>query len=513
MRARLAEGTRRHPRSQPQERGVGVGSVGKAHGRTIGPWRTRVAIGLGVEEGLERRIIGLRNDAGIEEGQLLEQTTPHDRVCPIQPQLPCLPQRPLLVGVGLDQRRPLGGGRGTTPGLLEASNECGHDVVADRGHRPSVPGRHQTVQPEEGPAEDDEPDERLAKEPSDRGGMGRGHVADSHRKRAALRRTAPEATTHPLSRWSAQTALFVATLAVSTDAAAHRLDPGLLVLEVSGRTVEGTWTPPVTAPALQPRLPDGCVPRSPPEGVRAVRATCPDPLVGTITRVGPGAAQAEVVVRIDRGHGAETTTLTAGQPQLVLTGALAPQGAASAIWHAIRQGVPHVLGGADHVLFVLGLVLLVPRSRQLLGAVTAFTAGHSLTLALAAAGRAPLPSGPVEVCIALSVLLLAVELRLDRDTLARRRPWLVAGLFGLVHGLGFAGALADAGLPPDRALETVLGFNIGVEIAQLLIVAVAVPLGAWSRGGPAWRRSLPATVLGAAGVAWTLDRVLGMLPS
>jgi len=513
MRARLAEQTHRRPRCQSQERGVGVDSLRKAHGRTVRLWRTRVAIGVGVEEGLERRVIGLRNDTGIEEGQLLEQTTPHDRVRTIQPQLPGLPQRPQLVGVGLDQRRPLGGGRGTTPSLLEAGNECGHDVVADRSHRPGIPRRHQTVQPEESHAEDDEPDERLAKEPADRGGTERGHVADSHRKRAALRRTAPEATTHPPPRWPAQTALLVATLALSTDAAAHRLDPGLLVLEVSGRTVQGTWTPPVTAPALRPRLPEGCVPRSPPEGVRAVRATCPDPLVGAITRVGPGAPQAEVVVRIDRGHGAETTTLTAGQSQLVLSGALGPQGAASAIWQAVRQGVPHVLGGADHVLFVLGLVLLVPRSRRLLGAVTAFTAGHSLTLALAGAGRVPLPSGPVEACIALSVLLLAVELRLDRDTLARRRPWLVAGLFGLVHGLGFAGALADAGLPPDRSLETVLGFNIGVEIAQLLIVAVAVPLGAWSRTGPAWRHNLPVTVLGAAGVAWTLDRVLAMLPS
>ena len=171
-----------------------------------------------------------------------------------------------------------------------------------------------------------------------------------------------------------------------------------------------------------------------------------------------------------------------------------------------------MLGGADHVLFVLGLVLLLRNPRRLVGAVTAFTAGHSLTLALASLGALHLPARPVEACIALSVLLLAVELRLDRDTLARRRPWLLAGLFGLVHGLGFAGALDEAGLPPDRALETLLGFNLGVEAAQLIIVVAALPIAAWTRSGADWRRQVPCVLLGATGLAWTLDRILVMLP-
>jgi hydrogenase/urease accessory protein HupE len=293
---------------------------------------------------------------------------------------------------------------------------------------------------------------------------------------------------------------------------AHRLDPGLLVLEVEGAEVRGSWTPPVSGPGVLPLLPEGCTPRSPPAGATELRATCPDPLVGDIGRTGPGAATAEVVVRLRRGHDVETVTLDADTPSLHVSADDPPPSRAAAVWQALRQGVPHVLGGADHVLFVVGMVLLVQGPARLLGAVTAFTAAHSLTLGLAALGALHLPSRPVEACIALSILLLAVELRLDRDTLSRRRPWLLAGLFGLVHGLGFAGALAEAGLPPGRALETLLGFNIGVEVGQLGIIALALPLAAWARRGPAWRRHLPTIALGAAGVAWTLDRVLVMLP-
>lgn len=336
-------------------------------------------------------------------------------------------------------------------------------------------------------------------------------MADSGRARPAGA-AGPEATTRTVPRFPIQAIVAVATLVTAGAAWAHRLDPGLLVLEVSGAEVRGTWTPPVAAPDALPLLPAGCVPRSPPPGARGVRATCPAPLRGALGRTGPGAAGAEVVVRLHRGERVDTATIDADTPLLHVSADSEPPGRAAALWQALRQGVPHVLGGTDHVLFVVGMVLLVGAPARLVGAITAFTLAHSLTLGLAALGALHLPSRPVEACIALSILLLAVELRLERPTLSRRHPWLLAGSFGLVHGLGFAGALAEGGLPPGRALETLLGFNMGVELGQLAVIALALPAAWWVRRGPAWRADAAAIALGGAGLAWTLERVLVMLP-
>jgi hypothetical protein len=147
-------------------------------------------------------------------------------------------------------------------------------------------------------------------------------------------------------------------------------------------------------------------------------------------------------------------------------------------------GVEHILSGFDHVFFVIGLLLIVWRTRApeggrsvantILATITAFTIGHSVTLAAATLGLLKLPAAPTELAIALSVLLLAVELaRDDRSTLTMRFPWLIAFVFGLLHGFGFAGALAEIGLPPDGIAMPLLLFNLGVEAGQLLIVLVA----------------------------------------
>ncbi|RYG85585.1 HupE/UreJ family protein, partial [bacterium] len=129
--------------------------------------------------------------------------------------------------------------------------------------------------------------------------------------------------------------------------------------------------------------------------------------------------------------------------------------------------------GYDHLLFVLGLLFLVGFHRRLVWTITAFTAAHSLTLASAAMGWLTLRPPPVEACIALSILLVAAEALNPRLTLARRWPALVAFLFGLVHGLGFAGALRDVGLPENHLPVALLTFNVGVELGQLATVAVA----------------------------------------
>jgi hypothetical protein len=269
---------------------------------------------------------------------------------------------------------------------------------------------------------------------------------------------------------------------------AHRLDPGVLVLETDGPALTGSWTPPPREPGLLPRLPGGCDPPTPPSP-GAFSATCPTPLAGALAAP---ELRGEVVVHLDGA----THLLTADAP--VLTLAAAPD--APPLPRYLALGVPHVLGGLDHVLFVVGLALLVPRLRALVATVTAFTLAHSVTLALAALGAVTLPSGPVEACI-------AAELASERATWGRRAPWLIAGVFGLVHGLGFAGALAEVGLPADHAPAALFGFNLGVELGQLAIVAVAWPVGRLLARGPDHARRVPVLALGAVGTWWTLDRV------
>ena len=177
-----------------------------------------------------------------------------------------------------------------------------------------------------------------------------------------------------------------------------------------------------------------------------------------------------------------------------------------------RLGVEHILSGADHLLFVLGLLLLVPAGRPLVATVTAFTVAHSLTLAAAVVGILRVPPAPMEVLIALSIVLVASELARPPDalpTLARRAPWAVSFAFGLLHGLGFAGALREFGLPADRLPLALLAFNGGVEIGQLLFVTLLLPV-VW-RWRPwsvrhTWRRLLPAYAIGTVAAVWTWTR-------
>jgi len=138
-------------------------------------------------------------------------------------------------------------------------------------------------------------------------------------------------------------------------------------------------------------------------------------------------------------------------------------------------GVHHMLGGIDHVLFVIGLILLVPNLLRVITVATTFTIAHSLTLGLSVLDLVHLPSGPVEAGIALSVLYLAYELtrpKSDSASIAARHPELIAFGFGLLHGFGFAGALGEVGLPGDQLISALFLFNVGVEAGQLLIIAM-----------------------------------------
>ncbi|MDC8786257.1 HupE/UreJ family protein [Roseateles koreensis] len=198
-------------------------------------------------------------------------------------------------------------------------------------------------------------------------------------------------------------------------------------------------------------------------------------LQGQLRIEGVGKAYSAVLVKVFwLDEQSRVYTLTAGQPNVHLYGSAQDQRGMGEIASAYTLlGVEHILTGVDHLLFVISLLLLVGFGRQLLWTITAFTAAHSLTLASSALGWLVLRSPPVEATIALSIVLVAGEALHQRQTLARRWPALVAFIFGLVHGLGFAGALKEIGLPEQHLLVALLTFNVGVEIGQLLTVGAA----------------------------------------
>jgi len=187
-------------------------------------------------------------------------------------------------------------------------------------------------------------------------------------------------------------------------------------------------------------------------------------------------------------------------------------------WQVIKDyallGVEHILGGIDHLLFVLCLLLIVRGHWLLVKTITAFTVAHSITLAMAALGFVSVPQAPIEAVIALSILFLAVELvkqQRGKNDLAMRAPWIVAFIFGLLHGFGFAAALTEIGLPQSDIPLALLMFNVGVETGQLLfIAAVLVTIGAWKRLVRMELSWLPRTTaygIGAVSVYWVLSRV------
>jgi hydrogenase/urease accessory protein HupE len=181
-------------------------------------------------------------------------------------------------------------------------------------------------------------------------------------------------------------------------------------------------------------------------------------------------------------------------------------------------GIEHILSGIDHLLFVLGLVLLVEGTRRLLLTITAFTAAHSLTLAGATLGWVHVPGPPVEASIALSIVFVAseiVHLRQGRYIVTQHYPWVVAFTFGLLHGFGFAGALAEVGLPQSSIPIALLFFNVGVEIGQLLFVgAVLAVIAAGRHAGrrrgwsqPAWTWRIAPYAIGALASFWLVERI------
>lgn len=324
---------------------------------------------------------------------------------------------------------------------------------------------------------------------------------------------------------------FLAVLAASAvvmvvwadGAVAHELSVATLTIEAPGPDGRraASWSAPRLAGRslmASPEASGGCVlgGQGPPTSsrgrtTRAYALAClPDADGFSLRLEGAEAGLIDTLVRVEGEGGAATTRLPPGEEVRIglRPGAGAPRASAY-----LRLGTEHVLSGADHLAFVLALCLLLRGLGVVARTVTAFSVGHSLTLAAAALGALAPPARAVEALIALSVVLLAREAMLAArgaaPGLAARRPEIAALGIGLVHGLGFAGALSEIGLPEGARLAALLAFNLGVEAGQLLVVAAGLGVLALAGrlGADAPLRRVAAVLIGAIGLAWTAARV------
>lgn len=321
-------------------------------------------------------------------------------------------------------------------------------------------------------------------------------------------------------------ALLVLLLALMQPVKADELRPGYIEFS---EDAPGQWTLAWKRPYLQPPdtpppppiVPgncrfDGPVRQGAAGGAVLGRAQvrCDGPVAGKMLGVADLYGQSDLLARVvPLGAPAQALRITAAAPQATI----AAEEVRPPVWRTYFViGVEHILEGWDHLLFVIALVLLLRQWRRAVAAATAFTVAHSITLAGASLGILAMPQRPVEVLIALSIVFLAVEIaKADpaRPSLALRMPWVVAFLFGLLHGFGFAGALAEIGLPDDALVPALVAFNLGVEAGQLLIVAATLALIALfsriARGRlePALR--LASYAIGITGAYWLVDRLAG----
>jgi len=238
-------------------------------------------------------------------------------------------------------------------------------------------------------------------------------------------------------------------------------------------------------------------------------------LTGKLEIGGVGDLYSAALVKVYWSDGQSSVyTLTAAQPSAHLYGSAEDRRGVGEIANAYGVlGVEHILSGFDHLLFVLALLFLVGFNRRLILTITAFTVAHSVTLALSALGLLTLRPPPVEATIALSIALVAGEALSTQPTLARRWPALVAFTFGLVHGLGFAGALKEIGLPQNYLPVALLTFNAGVEVGQLLVVALSY--AAYSALGRipmvAAARKPVLYAIGTLAAYWSIGRIIAIV--
>jgi hydrogenase/urease accessory protein HupE len=240
----------------------------------------------------------------------------------------------------------------------------------------------------------------------------------------------------------------------------------------------------------------------------------PGGLAGRQIRIeGRAIGVTDVIARVERLDGSsQVERLAIETPEFTVR---APAETREVAWTYTVLGVEHILGGVDHLLFVLALLLIVHGTRRIFWTVTAFTAAHSVTLVAASLGWVHVPGPPVEAIIALSIVFVASEvvhgLR-GKQGLTARAPWVVAFSFGLLHGFGFAGALAEIGLPQNAIPLALFTFNVGVELGQLLFIAAVLPFRAvverLTRRRYQWFPWAAAYGIGTIAAYWTIERVV-----
>jgi hypothetical protein len=343
---------------------------------------------------------------------------------------------------------------------------------------------------------------------------------------------------HPASCYRLLVNLFLGIIAFASAAHAHESRPAYLEIdETAPGRYDVIWRTPlnagmrlpialkfsegvsnVTEPAVR-ELPDSLVER------RIIKVT--DSIAGKrIDFVGLQATITDVLVRVRLLDGSESTTVARPSKAWVeITGSRGPFAVASS--YALL-GVEHILFGIDHLLFVLGLLILVKGWRRLVGTITAFTVAHSITLATATLGFVHVPSKPVEATIALSIVFVACEIvhsRQGRSGLTETWPWVIAFSFGLLHGLGFASALRDVGLPQNAIPLALLFFNIGVELGQLLFIGVVMAVitsamyvaskfNVWNiapQSAFSWCENISAYAVGGVAAFWLIERTVSFI--
>lgn len=318
----------------------------------------------------------------------------------------------------------------------------------------------------------------------------------------------------------------IALFALESSTLAHEARPAYLQLkQVTPDTFDLIWKVPAQGDNLRlglyVRLPETAERLNDPHGmfvggayVERWRFREPNALVGSTIQIdGLRHTLTDVLVRIERLDGTtQVARLMPESPSLEVTAA--PSG-----WQVVSTyfwiGVEHILLGVDHLLFVLGLLLIVGNTSGLVKTITAFTIAHSITLALSVFSVIQVPDAPLNAMVALSILFLGPEVVRKwrgQSSFTIRHPWLVSFVFGLMHGIGFASGLSVTGIPPGEIPSALLFFNLGVEAGQLAFVCVAIWVAmslrtleldrAW------WAKRIPAYVVGSLGAFWTIQRCL-----
>lgn len=300
----------------------------------------------------------------------------------------------------------------------------------------------------------------------------------------------------------------------------HEIRPGYLEIKSNENHYNITWKTPMKGDGvlpIKPVFPEGCkdlIPikwqRVPGALIEKRKIDCgANGLTGERIHIkNLTSTLTDVLVRVENAKGVQNLILKPQRPYFIYKG--------KRHWTLdaldfVRIGMEHILIGIDHLLFVLGLLLIVSGKTALFKTITSFTIAHSLTLALSVYKVVEIPIGPIEAAIALSIFFLGPEIVRTwkgESSLMIRYPWVISFIFGLLHGFGFATGLSLTGMPQGEIPFTLLWFNIGVELGQLLFVFLTLILarGLQKLTMPIWIKKIPGYVIGSAGAFWFIQR-------